>query len=415
MAFPRNLGTRPVAGAAPWVALAGILLFLRYPDWFHRPRLWAEDGPVFFLAARRDGPVSVFEPYAGYLHLIPRLVALLGSRLDPSLIPAFYVSSALAVTLLVVARVFSRRLDLPCKPLLALAIVAVPHTGEVFLTVTNIQWVAALALVMTLMMRDPEGAAEMAGDAAVLILAGLTGPFSVILFPFFLVRALWRGSRESWALCVVVLAAALVQGRLIYMSPPAGLTAGAPGLRDISGVASVLLSRVPLALVGAQGWVHRVSHTFLMCAGWAGAAGAAAMACAKGPCRRERIGLLLLAIVLALSVAARICGAAWDWRDMVSADRYFYLPRVLLAWIAISRLSRRRPGAAFPLALPFALGLYCVSMVSYVEPYNFRTRHVERPWFAWDIYSGRLRTGKEVSVEVSPSWAFVVPARTQAR
>jgi hypothetical protein len=412
---PRSLGPRAVAGAAPWVALAGILLFLRYPDWFRRPRLWAEDGPVFFLAARRDGPASVVEPYAGYLHLIPRLVALLGSRLDPSLIPAFYVCSALAVTLLVVARVFSRRLELPCKPLLALAIVAVPHTGEVFLTVTNLQWVVALALVMTLMMRDPGSAAGLIGDAAILVLAGLTGPFSVLLFPFFLLRAVWRASPQSWALCTVVLAAALVQGRLIFMSPPSGLTSGAPGPRELSDLAGVLLSRVPLALVGAQGWMHRVSHTFMMCAGWAGAAGAAMMACARGPCRRERVCLFLLAVLLALSVAARICGAAWDWRDMVSADRYFYLPRVLLIWIAISLLSRRSAGAAFPLALPVALGLYCVSMVSYVEPYNFGMRHVERPWVAWDIYSGRLRTGKEVSVQVSPSWAFVVPASTPAR
>jgi hypothetical protein len=91
-------------GPVPWTALAGVLLILRYPDWFLRPRLWAEDLPVFFVGARFDGTSAILAPYAGYIHLIPRLLAWLGAGLDPSRIPVFYLYSSLAITLLVIAR-----------------------------------------------------------------------------------------------------------------------------------------------------------------------------------------------------------------------------------------------------------------------------------------------------------------------
>jgi len=349
------------------------------------------------------------------MHVIPRLVALMGARLDPSLVPAMYVYSSLAVTLLVVALVFSPRLELPCKPLLALAIVAVPDTGEVFLTVANIQWITALALVMALLKRDPGDAAELAGDSAILLLAGLTGPFCIMLLPFFLFRALSRASLQSWALFAIVLMTAFAQGRLILRDPPAGLAEGIPWLAGIPRLSAPVLSRVPLSLLGAQGWVYRVGRSFVLCAGWAGALAMTAMACARGPLRGERICLLLFAIILTVSATARFGAGAWDYRDMVSGDRYFYVQKVLLTWILISLLSRRLPGVGFPLALPVVAGLFLVAMISYVEPPDFETHHVERPWLSWDNYSARLRTGKEVAVEVSPNWTFVVPARVPVR
>jgi hypothetical protein len=399
----------------PWTALAGVLLFLRYPDWFFRPRLWAEDLPVFFVGARVDGPTAILAPYAGYIHLIPRLIAWLGAGLDPSRIPAFYLYSSFVVTLLVVARVFSRRLGLPCRPVLALAIVAVPHTGEIFLNITNIQWITALSLVLTLVMRDPGSASEWAGDIAVLLLAGLTGPFSVFLLPFFILRALERRTAASgWVLAVLGLAAA-VQGWHLFGNLRGSVPGASGGTVEVTNLAAVLSSRLPLALLGSQGWVAGVSRAFVIGAGVCGALAIFAMAFARGGYRRERICLLMFAGVLVAFSTARVREDLWDYREMVNGDRYFYIPKVLLLWVVLTYLWRRSLSSLSPAMLTAAAGLYCVSMIPYVELGGHGARHVERPYFAWDVYCGSIRSGNEVAAEVSPGWRIVVPGRAPER
>jgi hypothetical protein len=399
------------ASPALWTPIAGIVLFMRYPDWFMRPRLWAEDFLRFFMDARCDGPAAILEAYSGYLHLLPRLIALAGAWLDPSRIPSFYAYSSLALTLLVVARVFSPRLDLPCKPLIALAIVAAPHTGEVFLCVTNIQWITALALVLTLLMGDPADALDWARDIAILLFAGLTGPFSLFLLPFFVLRALDRSTRASWAILAVVLVTAIVQGWEIYLNAPVLVPDGPGGPIRYLNLAAVLSARIPLGLLGAQGWAYGVGRAFVTGAGILGACAIAAMALARGRYRKERICLVLFIIVLVALSTAKVRTDTWDFREMVQGDRYFFIPRVLLLWIAVCWFCRK-PREAPSLALAIAAaGMCCVSIIPYVEVRDPRIRHVERPYFPWAAYGEPLRKGEAVEVEVSPGWKCEVPAQ----
>jgi hypothetical protein len=67
---------------------------------------------------------AFLEPYMGYLHTLPRLIAWTASRLlDPAWWPAFYNVTAFALWLAVIARTFSPRLPLPpaLRPWLAFA------------------------------------------------------------------------------------------------------------------------------------------------------------------------------------------------------------------------------------------------------------------------------------------------------
>ncbi len=195
----KRLSTGARAGL---VIVAGlVLLFFRRPDAFTRPEFWAEDF-MFMLAAERSGLASLFAPQAGYLHLIPRLIAWPASYLDPSIQPGFYLLGWLVVTFAVVFACFSPRLDLPLKPLLAAAVLIVPHTGEVFFTPTNAQWVAALGILLTILKSDPRRPREWATDLAFVVVAGLSGPFSIFCLPLFFVRArasAWVSSRASMA------------------------------------------------------------------------------------------------------------------------------------------------------------------------------------------------------------------------
>jgi hypothetical protein len=396
-----------------WTSVAALLLFLRFPDWIIRPRLWAEDGLVFFLDARRDGLSSFLHPYSGYYHLIPRSIAWFGSLLDPYLVPSFYVLSSLGITLCVVARVFSPRISFPYKPLIALAIIAVPDTGEIYLCPTNVQWIAALSLVLTLLMRDPIGPLDWAADVANLILVGLTGPFCIFLLPLFLVRAVGHGTRASWALFFILLATAIPQGWQVYCyTPPPPLQPG-PGSFDFINLLAVFSARVPLAFLGDQGWVYRVSRASIICAGLAFSVLLTIRVFSNDQYRKQRVYLLFLMVLFTISTEFRSREDSWDYRQMVNGDRYFYLSKVFLWWIVVSGFYRNANRVWRAAAVGVVIGFFCLTFVPYGEFLEFRKHHKERPFFPWKIYCDDLRAGTQVEIQVSPGWQIDVPERSR--
>src|SRR5262245_126437 len=56
--------------------VAIVALIARRPTLLTRPEFADEDGQVFYLGALLHGASSVFDPYAGYLHVAARLLAL---------------------------------------------------------------------------------------------------------------------------------------------------------------------------------------------------------------------------------------------------------------------------------------------------------------------------------------------------
>jgi hypothetical protein len=70
-----TIGRHPalVSAAAGFLAAVGLWFRLPPTAW---DTLWAEDGRVFLAGAEQHGPLgALFMPYAGYLHVVPRLIA----------------------------------------------------------------------------------------------------------------------------------------------------------------------------------------------------------------------------------------------------------------------------------------------------------------------------------------------------
>ena len=200
---------------------------------------------MFFLDAYEMGPSALVTPYNGYFHLVPRLTARLALAFDPRWMPAIYQAVAFGIWLAVILALFSPRIRLPAKPALALAFVLVPHTGEVFISLTNLQWPLAVGLVLLILADDPATPGQWGADLVALLICGLTGPFSIFLWPLFLVRAFLRRTRASVLLALVDAVVAGLQVATIYRyrflfavkAPPnpAGVLSrpGRPPLRDV--------------------------------------------------------------------------------------------------------------------------------------------------------------------------------------
>ncbi|MCW0435425.1 hypothetical protein [Xanthomonas sacchari] len=152
--------------------------------------LWAEDGHVFLKGAIEHGLASLMEPYAGYLHVYARAVALIASLFGPRLIPFMMLGGWLVGY--VVANLFViRALRLNgAGALVALGTVLIcaltPTTGETLFTVTNVQWYMGAALAVVVLM--PSARSPSLAETIFIAVASLTGPFSIILLPLLILR-----------------------------------------------------------------------------------------------------------------------------------------------------------------------------------------------------------------------------------
>lgn len=386
------------------ILLAGAaILFLRRPDQFTNPQLWAEDG-IFFFQARTQGLEAFTLELAGYFHLAPRLIAALAAALDPALVPHIFVGSAFALTLYVMSRVLSPRCPLPFRPACALALVLVPEASEVLLNVNNLQWVFVPGWIVLLVSAEPLRPAQRAHDTAAALLFGLTSPFSLVMTPFFAWRAFTRRTRFSALLLALVSLSALLQAVSILRHPqplPANATfdpAAAfafPGLRVLGSLfLSPWLSHPPpfalsvtltLALLLAL-----LALTF------------------RRPLPPSSFSTLHLTLTLAfLASLASTLYRCWHSMPVLcvphAATRYVFPLQVLFLWLILLRAHDSSR----------AVRLVFLSLAALAIALNFsRLRIAPLPDKHWTRYAPQLRAGEAVTVPINPDgWEFPFPAR----
>jgi hypothetical protein len=390
-AFPSFGKTlRAHAPLAQTLFLVTAILLFRRPDALLEARFYAEDIAVFFREAHLHGTAAWFQPYSGYLNLLSHMAAYFIGTLFPIVAqPLAYNCFALLVVWVVIIKLFDPRVHLPFKPLLALAIVLVPHSGEVFLNFTNAQWFLPLLLLSLVLQDPPANRWQVTGDFTLLILCGLTGPFLLLLAPFFFCR-LFFGEKSSYngslAAAVAMLCAAQVyfirktplQAGGNHFDAAAALTMlgrrlGAytvcgPHMAELLSAALppvffLILYTLPIFLASADGSLHRPAL-------WV---------------------FLGLAAAIMVSTFFRFQGNMAALMAMHSGDRYFFLPRVMLAWALILVLGANRVGcvAAGALTLMALSAFTDFQLVSSFYP-------------GWPAQAAALQRGEAISFPVNP-------------
>ncbi|MFT3870194.1 MAG: hypothetical protein QM715_17230 [Nibricoccus sp.] len=402
--FAGSSGTQPASIATPshpsnafghWVpwatlAAAALILFARMPDRFLQPQFYAEDG-YFYACAIEHGAKAFLMPYGGYLLTADRLIAAVGVRLQALYAPAFFNGAALLVLLVVLSRVFSARITLPGKPLLVLMVVLLPRPQDIFLTITNIQWVLALALVLLLLSKDASRPRQYIYDCLAALAIGLTGVFSALLLPFFVWRAFQRRTKASLALTVIVGLTALVQVWLVVQAPPAKLEP-IPG--SLLTIPSIIGLRMFCLTFGGPWLVHPwkfvLPYFAILVAGWA------VFLCrpAKGQSAEAHPRWLFLAIIGVFAAAA-----LYRYKDMlplylkVGYSRYFYMSQLLFVWLIVFELYShfyRRAVAAIAL-YAFLVTTLCTFRLEPLVDYR------------WSEYAPLVDQGKDVWMPINPA------------
>lgn len=198
-----------------FLALAvGVLLFVaRGIDRLLHPVLWAEDGAVFLAEQVNRGSVgAVFEPYAGYLHTVPRAIAVLFSPAPFTATPALYAVAAVVVTLAVFAVVLSPRLGwlVPSATARSVAFVLLcvsPVLTEVYGNIANLIFVGGVGLVLIALCDDPSTPVGRVVEVIAVAALATSGPLVVFVLPLFVARW-WRVRRSGHSTTVLAVAVA---------------------------------------------------------------------------------------------------------------------------------------------------------------------------------------------------------------
>jgi hypothetical protein len=205
------------AAAVPFTVFTALALgMLRRPDALVRPRFFVED--ALFYADAQQG-AAPWDPYAGYLLLVPRLVGRLQAPFDPSSAALLGTLVALAVTACVAGFVASGRLrsvlpGLALRVAVGLLVVLIPQGGEPLGAPSHVQWYLGIFLVARLFAEAPGAGFATWADRVALVVSALTGPVAILLAPVYWARRV----RGFWWLAVP----ATVQLAVVLASPRSG-------------------------------------------------------------------------------------------------------------------------------------------------------------------------------------------------
>lgn len=337
----------PVAKAAGAAFLVLVLTALRKPVPLVVPQFWADDGPAFFVQALEFGPRTFLIAHGGYYHTFIRLVALGGRLLPVALAPHWYLLVSIAVLLFVAGYLFSPRLPLRYPTLMALCLGLVPHGGEVYFTLANVNFLFGLLLALLLVSDPPASRRQQAFDLLVIAVAAFSGPFSLILFPLYVFRAAReRQAGLAWRAALVG-AAAITQFTQVLN----GRVAGKPLRLDAADVLAILGRRLlaPLlwgpfgapekdTLLGLALGVGAIALLAFLVWGLLPKAG-------RKPAQKSLYLLAagLLVVVAALDVAR---DAPQTLYSVWSQDRFFFVPLVILMWCLVQLVGSSGAGWA---------------------------------------------------------------------
>ncbi len=220
--------TNPRARAALVFLLAFFVIWCRAAIRLEHGFLWAEDAPIFIQQAHQLGIRAIIANYAGYLHLIPRLIAETQRAVLPfGATPYFFVWCCAALMSAACAYVaFALRQVAPLTAIfMGLAPVLAPQNGEVLLSITNLQWVLLPALFVLLWEAVFEGENRRSLPRAIAVgLLALTGPFGVLLVPAVAIaialrRLRSRAAQINWPVVATYFIAVAVQTIVMLRHP----------------------------------------------------------------------------------------------------------------------------------------------------------------------------------------------------
>jgi hypothetical protein len=319
-------------------AAALFAIFTRLPGAFLHPQFFAEDGWVWYgQAYNLHWLRSLGIPQAGCLYIFPRLVAGISLLFPMQWAPLIMNFAGAVIQALPVSALVSPRCSpwgpLRVRMLMAALYIAIPNAPEIHVVLTNAVWHLALLQALLAFSLPPLSWRGRVSDILLFGIAGLTGPFCILLLPT--VIAYWWVRRQRWTLVVLALmfAGALIQALNILQtvrSPgaPLGPTplrllriiAGSVFIDSMVGTGGPNL-RIPFLAVAAIGGL------LILVWGWRSAP--------LGVRLYTVFAIIVLMAVLRDPLLLPSNTPRWEMLANAMGIRYWFLPSLMFLWCAV--------------------------------------------------------------------------------
>ncbi|MDX9856133.1 MAG: hypothetical protein RBS86_04960 [Candidatus Moranbacteria bacterium] len=390
--------------------VAVLIIILRRPDAVMNAQFWAEDGTVWFSKAYNEGGLkSLLQPQNGYYQTISKLVAWISLAFPLKFAPFIFNSIAIIIKALPVALVWSSRFSkiIPSdagKLAISAAYLLLPTIAEVHSNITNAHWHLAVYAFMIIVSISPKSFLGKLHDIFFVIIAGLSGPFSIILSPIVIIFWWFRRKFLSgffYAIAFAILLCAGIQVLSVLLTSegtrsqaPLGASVGLFiglisgklfgvllfGAKYIDDIAESLMLSLPIFLIGMGIIIFALF--------------------------RASLELKLFIIFSALLITAAfnspmISNTSPQWPSMISktaGSRYFFIP--LVAWSAsliwfLSRIKNKK----IKIALSLIVGL----LVSNVFLTSFKiSRYKDKEFYNHVEIFSNLPSGSEYRIPINP-------------
>ncbi|WP_233496866.1 hypothetical protein [Dyella sp. AtDHG13] len=414
----------------PWTSpflffgLAFILMASKSPDSLTNAQFWAEDGSVFFQQQFGSHLPRIGTAYAGYLHVLPRLIAWLASFFSHGKAPLIYNLFACFITSWSMCYTALRlRPFLPMVLTLAIFLLA-PINGEIFGTLTNVQWFTQFALV-ALCMPVGDGYREARNEifvSVLVVLIGLTGPAAIFLTMINLgiLGGAWilARVRPSWPLSmglrqyvarlpslriILIALCALIQLLFVVTNSPAATN-------EITGIAQYGIPKLIGVMLGHIIPVHVFGFHFIPPVLWLLIELALVLTIVRSvrlPFEAKISIMQLLAFSLLVAFSA---AALKDTRAMLqfaTSDRYFYTLKFVFWWMTYLALASRTLGRQTD---SLALVLCTIIYVALINGAPLQRKNLQD--LEWKKHATELKAQGPHYLPINPSpWAVKVITR----
>lgn len=419
---------RRYVGKAALLLCIFAILFLRDQKCITHPEFWAEDGVVFFRQQLLSGGRVILQTSGGYLHIIPRVLALFTAAFPVAWAPLIYaITSILAVGVCCWAFVLDHFRILLRSDLLRGVLCMLSASGfpaqELIGNVTNIQWYTVLvATVLTLAPPRCRTGISRVLFTALALLTALSAPLTIVLLPLIAIRAIRARSADCFSIAIVAGTAiewAVIARHWTPATQHPGLLAAANALVFTTIVAftnQVMMFSLLGRAVTEGVWTHAYAGLSLILL--------LAFACTQTILYRSgsrdyrtKVRILIWLIVSSLALAM-LRGMEPVFPNMSSVQpfgshRYYLLACWCFAFLVVAAIADRKPGwpewkQAGVAAAIFLFGTMGNFQVA--SQFAAEWREYASQVQAWQADRSAGREHPEVIVPVSPKgWVIDLP------
>lgn len=181
----------------------------------------SEDGPIFLKQARANALASLIIPYAGYHHLIIRIVAAVSSLFPTESQPLVFLAGNLVIYSIAIALIIATLQSMKVRPVLAVCVVlllfAKPAYNDLFLSLTNTQWMTGTAFIIYALGYRKQNTSNI--NILLAILFGLSGPFCILLLPVLALKHYVFKDKTNITLFYTLIYVTLLQIASLIMMP----------------------------------------------------------------------------------------------------------------------------------------------------------------------------------------------------